>query len=165
MNLPLRIAAGLALLGAVAAGTGYLSAYPAYRHFPADRALIRLSFSHGAPRDACRRLSEAEIARVAPNMRRPTECPRGRPAIQLRLTVDDAVLLDSNVPPSGLNGDGASHVYLGFPTTPGRHRIAIAMRDDPRVEGFNHTSSFDVALERRRNLVIDFNARTGFVLR
>ena len=53
-------------LFAIAIGT--FSTWPAYRHLPADQALIKLSFiHHGKLVSECRKLSEAELARLPPN--------------------------------------------------------------------------------------------------
>src|SRR3990167_4997663 len=62
-----------------AIGLGYFSNSPTYTHHDPEMALIKLSFSHASQhKEECRRLSPEEIAALAPNMRRPMDCPRER---------------------------------------------------------------------------------------
>ena len=77
MPRPARLIAQLMLYGLFAAVIGILSNAPSHTHFPPDKALIKLSFSHPAKRKGeCRRLTRKEIAKLAPNMRRAQDCPR-----------------------------------------------------------------------------------------
>ena len=56
-------------LFALAIGT--FSTWPAYRHLPADQALIKLSFTHHGKRVLeCRQLSPAELAKLPPKIGR-----------------------------------------------------------------------------------------------
>lgn len=148
-----------------AAVIGYFSNSPAYTHLPADRALIKLSFSHGgAPISECRRLSAEEIAALPPNMRRPLDCPRQRVPVFVELAIDGNVLYAASLPPAGLSGDGQSRVYARFVVTPGPHRVRVRLRDTARTEGFDHVAVRDLELRPLQNLAIDFRAaRGGFI--
>jgi hypothetical protein len=140
---------------------------PAYVHHPPGHALINLSFSHGAGRKGeCRRLSAEEIARLAPNMRRPTQCPRERLPVHVELALDGNLLYRGTLPPTGLSGDGPSRVYERFPVAPGAHRIDVRLRDTARAEGFDHERTEIVELKPGQNFVVDFRPDAGgFIFR
>ena len=141
---------------------GYLSDSPAYTHFPPDRAQIKLSLAHGAARKGgCRRLSAEEIARLPPNMRRPTECPRERLPVVVEIILDDAVLYRASLPPTGLAGDGPSRAYRRFAVAPGPHRLVARLRDSERDEGFDYERAAWIELAPGQSLAIDFRAETG----
>ena len=139
----------------------------AHSHFPPDRALIKLSFTHGATRATeCRRLTPEEIAKLPPNMRRPTECVRGRLPVVVELSIDGSVLLNTSLPPTGISGDGPSRIYRSFPVMPGRHHLVLRMRDTARTEGFDYVREADVTLAPQQNFVIDFRPEgNGFIFR
>jgi hypothetical protein len=146
---------------------GYFSAAPTYTHFPPDRALLKLSFSHGAPRSTeCRRLSAEEQAKTAPNMRRTVACPRVRPAVLVELSVDGTLLLAEWLPPSGLSGDGPSRIYHRFMVTPGPHLVDARLRDTARQEGFDYQRQGEVVLAAGQSVAIDFRPEGGgFIFR
>jgi hypothetical protein len=85
MNSWVRIALQAVTYSGFAAVVGYLSASPAYDYAAEEKATIKLSLSHAAKRvEPCVRLTPEEIAKLAPNMRRPEKCERER----LPLTVE-----------------------------------------------------------------------------
>jgi hypothetical protein len=138
-----------------------------YRHFPVDKAVIKLSFTHGAARPTdCRRRSAEELAKLAPNMRQPTDCARGRLAVFAELVVDGQTVLSEALPPTGLAHDGPSRVYRSFVVAPGRHRLAIRLRDTARDSGFDYSREATVDLVPQQNFVIDFRPEgNGFIFR
>jgi hypothetical protein len=150
-----------------ATGVGYCSQAPVYRHLDPESALIRLSFSHAAARrEPCRRLTPDELAALPPNMRRPTECERARLDLTVEFELDGQLLFSATVPPSGLAHDGVATVYEKFPVAPGRHALAVRLRDTARATGFDYEQSRTVDLEPGRNFVIDFSpSRGGFEFR
>jgi hypothetical protein len=159
---------GQAAVYAVAAFViGYFSAAPAYTHLRPDRALLKLSFSHGAPRRAeCRRLSVEEQAKVAPNMRRAMECPRVRPAVLVELAIDGDLILSEWLPPSGVSGDGPSRIYRRFMLRPGTHLVDARLRDSARQVGFDYQREGEIALAAGQSIAIDFRPDAGgFVFR
>lgn len=148
--------------GAIALLLGYLSSEPTYHHFPADEAMVILSFAHGAQRrEACRRLTPEEIAKLPPNMRRPTECPRERVPIAVSLELDGKPIYQDVLPPSGLAGDGPSRVYEKFPVPAGAHRVIAKLRDSTRSEGYDYERGEDIHLAPGQRFVIDFHGDTG----
>lgn len=166
MSMPMpRLLAQAAVIAAAAAFIGFFSTAPRYTSLPENEAMIRLSFSHGAPRSNCRMLTAAERASLPPNMRITAECPRGRPSVHLRFELNGSPMLDEMLPPSGLAGDGNSRIYRNFLVPPGPHRLHLAMADTPRRDGFDTEREFDISLKPRQNVVVDYDARSGFRLR
>lgn len=139
---------------------GVLVDTPAYTSFPADQAMIRLSFSHGGARD-CRERTAEELAALPPNMRSPTICARERLPLLVELDLDGEPLYHRVLPATGLRGDGPARVYEGFPVAPGSYTIAARLRDSAREEGFDYTREAQVTLEPRQNLVIEFRSDAG----
>jgi hypothetical protein len=154
---------GQALLyGLFALIIGYFSSSPPYRHLPADQALIKLSFSHeGKLVSACRRRTAEELAKLAPNMRAPMDCPRERSPVTVEIDLDGTPAYRHVATPSGLSKDGASTVYHRFPVHSGEHRLAIRLNDDARAAGFNYRREEMVTLKPGKVLVIDFNQEAG----
>jgi hypothetical protein len=154
---PLRLAVIAVLMLAIAV----LADTPAYTNFPADRALIRLSFSHGGSRPECRRRTAEELAALPANMRAPMDCPRGRLPVLVELDLDGEPLFRALLPPSGLQGDGPSRVHEGFAVAPGTHVIEARLRDSDRTQGFDQVRAATLTLQPRQNLVIDFQTDAG----
>jgi len=147
---------------AVAALLGYFSVRPAYVHFPPDEAQVTLSFAHGAKRKGeCRRLSAEEIAALAPNMRRPLDCPRERLPVFVGLELDGKLVYEAELAPTGLAGDGPSRAYQSFKVASGRHRLVAKLRDSAREAGYDYESAREVELAPGQRLVVDFHADTG----
>ncbi len=151
-----------AIYAAFMAVLGYFATSPAYTYVDPGAAVITLSFGHAGERKSeCRRLTPEEIAALAPNMRRPMDCPRARVSLLVELELDDEILYRASLPPSGLAGDGASSAYERFVVAPGRHRVTVRLRDSRREEGFDYVLEEDVELVPGQHLVIDFRASTG----
>lgn len=141
---------------------GYFATQPAYTHLDPDKALIKLSFSHaGAHREECRQLTQEELDRLPPNMRRPMDCPRERRPLLVELELDGEILYRDELPPSGLAGDGASTAYRKFPVAAGSHQLVARLRDSRREEGFDYVKSAEVTLAPQQNFVIDFRPEFG----
>ena len=150
----------------LALAIGYFSNRPAYTHFPPDRALIKLSFAHGAKKEECRRRTPEELARLAPNMRRPMACSRERLPVTVELLLDGAPLYQAVLPPTGLAGDGPSRAYQRFAVPSGRHELSTRLRDSDRPEGFDYERTAVVELAPGQSLAIDFRPEMGgFVFR
>ena len=145
---------------------GYFSSAPAYRHLAEDRALVVLAFSHaGQHVQPCRKMSPEELARLPPNMRRPTECPRARSPVTVELMMDGEQLLYKVAKPPGLFDDGGVDLFLDTTVPAGEHRFTVRMNDSVRVEGYNYSYEQTVTLTPGQLLFIDFNAESGFVFK
>jgi hypothetical protein len=163
---------GLRLLGqglaylAIALTLGYFSNRPAHEYFPENMAMIKLALAHGGDiKEPCHRRTAAELAELAPNMRRPTECERERLPLLVELELDGQLLYRASLPPTGLAKDGPSWAYESFAVTPGRHELVARMRDS-HAEGFDYERRAEIELVARQNLAIDFRAETGgFIFR
>jgi hypothetical protein len=155
------------VLAALTAFAAAFSDWPAYQQIPQDAAVVKLSFTHGADRSAhCRRRTADELAKLPPNMRRPTECPRARPALDVELSIDGHAIYAASLPPSGLSRDGPSQVYKRFTVPAGEHVVVARLRDTPRQDGFDHERTATVTLQPGQSLAIDFRPELGgFVFR
>ena len=164
MKRVLRYAAQAILYAAFVGVIGYFSNQPAYEHLPASDALLKVSLSHaGARKEACHERSAEELAKLAPNMRAQSVCPRERVPITVEVTLDGAPLFSVVAPPSGLAKDGAATVYRRVPIAAGSHRIGARLADDPSG-AFTFSKDATIDLAPGRVVVIDFDpAKGGFV--
>lgn len=137
---------------------GYFSTSPVYTHLPADQALVKLCFSHAAkPKSACRERTDAELAKLPPNMRIRKDCPRERSNVVVELEMDGKQLYHVVLPPPGLSRDGAASIYRRLQVPAGTHRFVARLKD--RAEGdFDFVREENVTLAAGRVMVIDFKA-------
>lgn len=157
-----RIVAQVVAYTAFAAFLGFFSVSPTYTQLAPDLGVIKLSFSHaGQPKTECRRRTQEQMDELAPNMRRPMDCPRERVPLLLELELDGEQIYQAALPPSGVAGDGASTVYQNFPVPAGRYSLVARLRDSRRGQGFDWTMERTVNISPRENVVIDFRAETG----
>jgi hypothetical protein len=141
---------------------GVFSRWPVYQHLASDQALIKISFTHtGKPAGDCRAQSAAELAKLPPNMRAPTKCPRERSPVSIEVDVDGVAAVRRTAPPSGLSRDGASAVYQRLVVAAGEQRIAVRLNDDARRPGPTYQREATVKLAPAQVLVIDFDAEKG----
>jgi hypothetical protein len=142
----------------------WLSLRPVYEHLPPDQAMIKLSFSHAGRLIAdCRTYTPEEIAAMPPNMRKAQDCPRERQPVQIELWLDDAVLFETALQPSGLWRDGSATIYRKFAVPAGEHRLSARLSDHADAVEPDYRKDAIVNLAPRRNFVIDFNVeKDGF---
>jgi len=157
---PIRLALGTVVMCALITGAAVLSAWPAYRSTPEGSAVLKLSFSHGGER-SCRAMTEAELARLPPNMRRKEICDRKRLPVYVELDLDGETVYAALAPPGGLAGDGPSRVYERFVLPAGAHEVAVRMRDTAGTDGFNYEASRRIALRPDQSFAIDFDPTLG----
>ena len=140
-----------------AIGIGYFSNSPSYTYHDPALALIMVSFSHASERkEDCRRFTAEETAALAPNMRRPMDCPRERVPVHVELSMDGKLLLSKSYRPTGLAKDGSTSIYERIPVMPGQHQVQVKLRDSNREHGFDYESNVSVKLEPRELFVVDF---------
>ena len=77
MTRTLRLIFSTIAIAALVTAAAVLSAWPSYSPVPQGSAMLKLSLSHGGARN-CRQLTEAELAKLPPNMRRKEICDRKR---------------------------------------------------------------------------------------
>ena len=136
---------------------GYFSNSPVYTHLSPDNAVIRLSFNHAANlREACRKLSYEEMAKLPPNMRIPTDCPRERLPVRLEMVLDEKLVYSESLEPSGLWKDGEAVVNRKFIVPSGRHHLVVRMTDSHRDKGFDYEKEEWLELKPYQNTVISF---------
>ncbi len=141
---------------------GYFSNAPSYTYHDPKMALIMVSFSISSDhKGKCRRLSPEEIAALAPNMRRPMDCPRGRVPVHVEITMDGKSILNKSYTPTGLSKDGAASIYESIPVKPGQHHIIARLRDSVREDGFDYESDIAIDLDPKELFVIDFRKELG----
>ena len=157
----------LAAYAVFAALVGLLSAAPPYNYAAADRASIKLSLSHATDRlEPCVRLTPAEVAELAPNMRRAEQCARERVPMLVELDVDGVRIRRIEASPSGLWDDGPASIYERIEFEPGDRVVTIRMRDSKRETGWDYAHTEEVVLRPGRYFTITFQAATGsFVFR
>ena len=162
MIRPGRMAGQLLAFGLFGLGVGYFSAAPSYRHLPPEQALLRLSFTHaGEIVGECRRLTPAELAAKAPNMRRAEECPRERSPVTVRVELDGELLFEEVLAPRGLSRDGGAVVYRRAAVAAGRYKIHAKLNDSVTIRDFNHERVEQVDLKPGQVLTIDFSRERG----
>ena len=151
-----------ALYAAFVAVIGYFSVAPAYQHVDPELSVIKLVFSHAADRrEPCRKLTPQELARLAPNMRRPMECERERLPLLVELEIDGELVFRAEKAPTGLWQDGAATIYQKFQVQPGRHELVARLRDGRDTTGFDYEQAATVELVPGQNFVIGFRAAAG----
>ena len=162
-TLPATAWLGQFLLYALFAGViGVFSRWPVYQHLAPGQALVKLSFTHsGKPVGDCVRQSEAELAKLPPNMRAPIKCPRERSPVTVEVDIAGVTALRRSAAPSGLSRDGASAMYQRLVVSAGEQRLAVRLNDDARRAGFTYQRDVTVKLAPAQVLVIDFDAEKG----
>ena len=147
-----------------AAVIGYFSAAPMYQLLEERQAVLKLSFSHSAQlKYPCIARTEIELAKLAPNMRDPLDCPRERAPVVVALWMDGILLLNDTVPPQGIHKDGAATVYRRLAIPAGDHQFTANLADGP--EGHvNFTLKHQARLDQGQILIVDFQSvKGGFV--
>lgn len=159
---PLAWAGQVLLYGLFALVIGVFSHWPSYRHLDPGEALIKLSFVRvGKPVGDCRERTETELAKLPPNMREVTVCPRERSPLKVGMAIDGRAVLERSVPPTGLKKDGAAAVYERLVVPAGERRIAVELSDDVRAREVPYRREQTVRLVPGQVLVIDFDAEKG----
>ena len=161
---PVRYGLQAIAYGAFALTIGYFSTSPQYRLRGDDEALVKLSFSHSAQLvQSCRERSEAELAKLAPNMRTKMDCPRQRSDVLIELDMDEKPLYRITTPPTGLRQDGAATVYRRLSIPAGHHVFHARLADGPD-HVFNFAREIDLNLGPGQVLIVDFlTGEGGFV--
>jgi hypothetical protein len=144
---------------------GYFSTLPRYQHLQPDEALLRLSFKHpGKPVGDCRERTPEELAKLPPQLRTKTECPRERSPVRAVVELDGKPLYDETFPAAGLKRDGAASGYRRLAIPAGKHSLKVAFNDDVRAKGFSYEREANVELKPGEVVLIDLVAEKGGVV-
>lgn len=143
----------------------YFATSPSIRILEEDEAMITIAFAHaGESREPCRRLSQEELSKLPPNMRKPEDCPRERSPVVIQALLDGNTLINETLQPPGLFKDGGVNVYFSGKIPAGSHHFEIRMDDSVRKEGFDHTFEQDINIKPAQILLVNFNSQKGFVI-
>lgn len=154
--------AQILLFGAFALVIGIFAHWPVYQALAPNQAVVKVSFTHhGKPVGDCRPPTAEELAKLPPNMRPHTICPRERSPVTIEVDVDGQTVYRHTAQPSGLSRDGASAVYQRIELAAGTHEFSVRMNDDARHQGFTHQRTAQLTLAPAKILVIDFDAAAG----
>jgi hypothetical protein len=149
---------GQVLLYLVFAGSiALLSRWPVYHQLGDDQALIKLSIVHEGQRlKPCEQRTPEELARLPPNMRAPSVCPRERAPLTVEVDLDGKLAFRQTAQPAGLARDGRASLYGRLTTNAGSHHVAVRLRDRAGEEGFDYQREATIQLRPAQILVIDF---------
>lgn len=139
----------------------YFATRPAWEPLPPGTALVKVSLQHaGQRKEPCRERSAEELAKLAPNMRAATVCPRERAPVAVEIALDGRTIVSEVLPPSGLARDGSSTLYRRVTVPAGEHRVVARLGDAPEP-GFGHVGEATVTLPPGAILLIDFDAKAN----
>jgi hypothetical protein len=144
--------------GVFAGIVGLLSVWPHYEMLDQGEAIISLTFSHAARRiGECRMLTQEDLNKLPPNMRKPSDCPRERHPIRIELRSGETVLYDRVLAPSGIWSDGKANVYRRIVIPAGSHALSVGMNDSGGDRGFDYEATANIDVVPGRNVVIRFD--------
>ena len=144
----------------------YFATSPSVRVIEDDEAMITVAFGHaGETRAECRRLSQEELMKLPPNMRKAEDCPRERSPIIIEAMLDGEVIYSVTRLPPGIFNDGGVNIYYNSKVPAGKHTFEIKMDDSVREEGFNHQLTQDIDIKPAQILLVEFDSLTGFVIK
>ena len=141
---------------------GLLSNWPTYNIMDPQEALVSVSFSHAGQRiGECRTRTQEELNKLAPNMRKPSECPRERHPMYVELRAGDQLVFAQTLLPSGLWSDGKSNIYQRTKVAAGDYVIFIGMNDSGAKDSFDYELAKNLTIKPGRNIVIRFDDLHG----
>jgi hypothetical protein len=144
----------------------YFASAPAVRIIEDDEAMITIAFAHaGKLREACRKLSQEELMKLAPNMRKLEECPRERSPVVIEALLDGKQIFNKSLQPPGMYKDGSINIYYNSKVPAGKHHFEIKMDDSVREEGFNYSAAQDVDIKPTQILLVEFDPLKGFSIK
>jgi hypothetical protein len=144
----------------------YFATSPSVRVIEDDEAMITVAFGHaGATRVECRKLSQEELMKLPPNMRKPEDCPRERSPIVIEAMLDGALVFSETRMPPGIFKDGSVNIYYSSKVPAGEHKFEIKMDDSVRKQGFDHQLMQDIDIRPGQILLVEFDTLNGFVIK
>lgn len=142
----------------------YFSFNPPYRQLAEESAVVTLAFGHAAKRvSECSVLSQEELQKLAPNMRKPLDCPRERSPVTVELRLDGNLVAREVIEAPGLYQDQSVDVYRNIKVAQGQHHLSVWMNDDINVDGPTFEFQKTVNLQPAQRLVLSFDPnKNGF---
>lgn len=155
---PLRPIGAAAAWGLFAVSAVVFTIWPRFSQLQEGNAIISLTFSHaGQRKQECRKLSQEELNKLPPNMRKPSDCPRERHPVVVSFSADGEVLYEQSLPPSGFWEDGESTIYSRLEIPAGSHELFIGMNDSGNGEGFDFSGQANISLAEGQHVVVEFD--------
>ena len=143
----------------------YFATSPSIRVIEDDQAMITVAFAHaGETREECRRLSQEELMKLPPNMRKPEDCPRERSPIIIEATLDGKSIYNKTMLPPGIFNDGGVNIFYSSKVPAGKHSFKIKMDDSVRKQGFNHVFEQDIEIKPQQIVLVEFDPLKGFTI-
>ena len=144
----------------------YFSFQPPYRQLSENDAMVTLAFGHAAQRVAeCTVLSQEELNKLAPNMRKPMDCPRERSPVTIELRLNGELAAREVLQAPGLYQDQSVDIYRNVKVPQGDHLLSIWMNDDVNVDGPTFEFEQSVNLQSAQRLVVSFDPnKNGFTV-
>ena len=140
----------------------YFSILPPYHQLDEGEALITYTMSHvGKHVTECKKMSYEELMKLAPNMRKPMDCPRERSPGVMELKLDDEVIFSHTAQPLGLYKDQGIDIYQNIKVPAGTHHMQTWLNDDVKVEGPIYQREQDIVIKPEQHLIIQFDSGEG----
>lgn len=147
---------------AFSAVVGLLSVWPRFEMVETEKAILTVTFSHAAQRvGECRQLTQEELNKLPPNMRKPSDCPRERHPVRIELRSGDHVLYDDILLPSGIWSDGKANIYNRVEINAGVHHLFAGMNDSGGDADFDFENVATIDIAPGRNVVVRFDPESG----
>ena len=123
-----------------------------------DQAVISLTFSQaGQLLQECRKLTQAELDKLPANMRKTEECQRERQPIEVVFKLDNNIIYEEKIAPTGIWSDGAVTIYKRMKVPKGHHRLFIGMRNSNIEQGFDYQFESELELKSGQHLTVEFD--------
>lgn len=137
---------------------GLFSAWPQMRVLGDDEAIVSVFFSFAGERiGACRQFTQEELNELAPNMRRPADCPRERHPVRVEILGNGDMLYSDTLPPSGMWSDGTSIAYQRIVIAAGEYHLQMRLDNTGNESAFRYSQTANVSIAPGRNFVIRFD--------
>lgn len=155
-------ALGPALAAMAFAGIFALGSDIPYAAPPSETQLV-VSFKHpGKVGEHCRKVDEAEKAKLPLHMQRDEICERGRSKVRLKVLLDGELAYEQAYEPRGLHGDGNSVAVERLPISPGEHKIEVALGDSHDPSEWTYLDERTVRIGEAEHVVVLFDKVAGF---
>ena len=144
----------------------YFSSSPAVRLIGENESLLTIAFAHaGEVSKPCHKLTQEELMKLPPNMRKPEDCPRERSPIIVEAKLDGELVYSQTMQPPGIFKDGSVDIYFSKKIPAGKHRFEIKMDDSVRKPGFDYMFEQTIDIQPTHILLVEFDSLQGFVLK